>query len=64
MTDIEKYAVDVFVMGDDWEGKFDDLRGLCDVVYLTRPSILDGHQGDRHRRRGRPRGSRPPRRQR
>jgi glycerol-3-phosphate cytidylyltransferase len=40
VTDIEKYAVDVFVMGDDWEGKFDDLRGLCDVVYLARtPSI-------------------------
>lgn len=23
-------------MGDDWEGKFDDLKNLCDVVYLPR----------------------------
>lgn len=23
-------------MGDDWEGKFDDLKDLCDVVYLPR----------------------------
>lgn len=35
-TDIEKYHVDTFVMGDDWEGKFDDLKDLCDVVYLPR----------------------------
>jgi glycerol-3-phosphate cytidylyltransferase len=35
-SDIEKYGVDVFVMGDDWAGKFDDLRDLCDVVYLAR----------------------------
>ncbi|WP_019176084.1 glycerol-3-phosphate cytidylyltransferase [Brevibacterium ravenspurgense] len=35
-TDIEKYHIDTFVMGDDWEGKFDDLKNLCDVVYLPR----------------------------
>lgn len=35
-TDIEKYHIDTFVMGDDWEGKFDDLKDLCDVVYLPR----------------------------
>jgi glycerol-3-phosphate cytidylyltransferase len=34
--DIEKYEVDVFVMGDDWAGKFDDLNDLCEVVYLPR----------------------------
>ena len=34
--DIEKYNVDVFVMGDDWEGKFDYLKEKCDVVYLPR----------------------------
>ena len=28
--------VDVFVMGDDWEGKFDFLKEYCDVVYLPR----------------------------
>lgn len=34
--DIIKYGVDIFVMGDDWEGKFDSLNELCDVVYLPR----------------------------
>ena len=35
-TDIDKYLVDVFVMGDDWEGKFDFLKDKCEVVYLSR----------------------------
>lgn len=35
-TDVEKYNVDVFVMGDDWEGKFDFLKDQCEVVYLPR----------------------------
>jgi glycerol-3-phosphate cytidylyltransferase len=34
--DIREHNIDVFVMGDDWEGRFDDLRSLCDVVYLPR----------------------------
>ena len=35
--DVRKYDIDVFVMGDDWTGKFDEqLAGLCDVVYLPR----------------------------
>ena len=34
--DIEKYQIDTFVIGDDWKGKFDDLKPLCDVVYLER----------------------------
>ena len=28
--------VDVFVMGDDWKGKFDFLKDYCEVVYLPR----------------------------
>ena len=28
--------VDTFVMGDDWQGKFDFLQDLCQVVYLPR----------------------------
>ncbi len=35
-SDIEKYQSDIFVMGDDWKGKFDDLSDLCRVVYLPR----------------------------
>lgn len=33
-------AANLLVMGDDWQGKFDDFSNLCEVVYLTRtPSI-------------------------
>ena len=28
--------VDIFVMGDDWKGKFDFLKDYCEVVYLPR----------------------------
>lgn len=34
--DIRNYHVDVFVMGDDWTGKFDFLKEHCRVVYLER----------------------------
>ena len=36
IDDIKKYDIDLFVIGDDWEGKFDYLREYCDVVYLPR----------------------------
>ena len=35
-TDVEKYHADVFVIGDDWKGKFDFLQDQCEVVYLSR----------------------------
>lgn len=35
-SDVHKYDIDVFVMGDDWKGKFDFLADLCEVVYLPR----------------------------
>ena len=34
--DVKEFKVDVFVMGDDWKGKFDFLEDLCQVVYLPR----------------------------
>jgi glycerol-3-phosphate cytidylyltransferase len=34
--DIRKHSIDIFVMGDDWEGKFDSLRDYCEVAYLPR----------------------------
>ena len=34
--DIDNYGVNIFVMGDDWVGKFDELRDQCEVVYLSR----------------------------
>lgn len=36
VTDVEKYEIDTFVMGDDWTGKFDFLKDQCEVVYLPR----------------------------
>ncbi|GAA6172160.1 adenylyltransferase/cytidyltransferase family protein [Colwellia sp. KU-HH00111] len=37
---IKYYNADILVMGDDWQGKFDHLKTLCQVVYLPRtPSI-------------------------
>ncbi len=36
VDDVNKYNVDVFVIGDDWEGEFDFLDSQCEVVYLRR----------------------------
>lgn len=36
VRDVVDNQVDVFVMGDDWEGKFDFLKDYCEVVYLPR----------------------------
>lgn len=37
---ILEHRADLLVMGDDWRGRFDDLKDVCDVVYLPRtPSI-------------------------
>ena len=36
ITDIQEYKVNVFVIGDDWKGKFDYLKDLCEVIYLAR----------------------------
>jgi len=36
VEDIKKYNVDIFVMGDDWKGKFDYLSQFCKVIYLPR----------------------------
>ena len=37
VTDIHEYHIDVFVLGDDWKGKFDYLKNEgVEVVYLPR----------------------------
>jgi len=36
IEDIKKYNVDIFAMGNDWEGKFDYLKEYCEVIYLPR----------------------------
>lgn len=36
ISDVKEFKVDTFVIGDDWEGKFDFLKEYCEVVYLPR----------------------------
>lgn len=36
VTDIKEHDVDIFAIGEDWTGKFDELKALCEVVYLPR----------------------------
>jgi glycerol-3-phosphate cytidylyltransferase len=38
LNDVISNKIDIFVMGDDWEGKFDFLKPNCEVVYLPRTS--------------------------
>jgi len=42
--DIEKHNIDIFAIGDDWEGEFDFLKEHCDVIYLTRTSDISTTQ--------------------
>ncbi|MDT2807393.1 glycerol-3-phosphate cytidylyltransferase [Vagococcus lutrae] len=36
ISDVVENEIDLFVMGNDWEGKFDFLKDYCEVVYLPR----------------------------
>ena len=36
VTDIQDNDIDIFVMRDDWEGKFDELKDFCEVIYYPR----------------------------
>ena len=42
--DIKKYNVDIFAIGDDWKGKFDNLNELCEVIYLERTDGISSTQ--------------------
>ncbi|HAX8170245.1 TPA: glycerol-3-phosphate cytidylyltransferase, partial [Escherichia coli] len=33
---IKKFKADILVMGDDWLGRFDEYKELCEVSYLPR----------------------------
>lgn len=44
IEDVKKYNVDVFVIGDDWKGKFDFLKDYCEVVYLPRTEGISSTQ--------------------
>lgn len=37
---VETHGADVLAMGDDWQGRFDHLSDICEVVYFPRtPSV-------------------------
>jgi len=40
VDDIRRYGADIFVMGHDWEGKFDFLSEHCQVHYLPRTEAI------------------------
>ena len=44
MSDVSEYHIDTFVMGNDWEGKFDFLKEKCNVVYLPRTQEISSSQ--------------------
>lgn len=52
IPDVVNNNVDIFVIGDDWKGKFDFLEQYCKVVYLKRTPdisstiIKKGQQND------------------
>jgi glycerol-3-phosphate cytidylyltransferase len=35
-----QHNADVLVMGDDWKGRFDFVKDICDVVYLPRTPVV------------------------
>ncbi len=44
VSDIKEYKIDIFVMGDDWKGKFDFLNKYCEVIYLPRTPNVSSTQ--------------------
>lgn len=44
IDDIQKYDVDIFCLGSDWEGKMDYLNEYCKVVYLPRTEGISSTQ--------------------
>ena len=37
---ILEHSADILVMGDDWAGKFDEFKDVCEVHYLTRTPAI------------------------
>ena len=44
IDDIQRYGVDIFAIGSDWEGYFDYLKEYCEVVYLPRTEGISSTQ--------------------
>lgn len=50
-SDIKKYGIDIFTVGSDWTGLFDDLKDHCEVVYLERTKDISSTMLRADRRR-------------
>lgn len=46
--DIQRHGAQAFVMGDDWLGRFDELKALCEVVYLPRTQGVSSSELKQH----------------
>ncbi len=44
IADVKKYKVDLFVIGNDWEGEFDFLKEYCEVKYVERTQDISTTQ--------------------
>lgn len=45
VTDVKKYQIDKFVIGDDWKGHFDYLACEgCEIIYLPRTPEVSSSQ--------------------
>ncbi|WP_042428153.1 adenylyltransferase/cytidyltransferase family protein [Comamonas granuli] len=44
VDDIRGHGVSIFGMGSDWEGRFDELKAHCEVVYLPRTEGVSSTQ--------------------
>ncbi len=40
IKDIKENDINIFVIGEDWKGKFDFLKDYCEVVYLPRTKSI------------------------
>lgn len=44
IDDIQRFGIDIFAIGSDWEGKFDYLKEFCQVIYLPRTEGISSTQ--------------------
>lgn len=51
IEDIQKYDIDIFTVGSDWEGKFDYLNAYCQVIYLPRTEGISSSEVRSERRK-------------
>lgn len=40
LEDVKTYDVDIFAIGEDWEGDFDSWADLCEVIYFSRTKVI------------------------